>query len=187
MALAAARWVADEDDAGRRDGLQATGRVDEVAGDHPLVRRPDGDRRLARQHARSRLDPRSQRPDRVDELEGGPDRAFRVVFVSRRCAPDRHHRIADELLDRAAISPDHVTRQVEIARQQVTGVLRVAALRQCREPDQVGEQDRDETTFGDRRRGGRLRLVRGGADRWSVTGRMPSHGGQRGRARVMHG
>ena len=100
--------LADEDHAGSGSRLEPGGGVDEVAGDHPLVRGPDGDRRLAGQDAGSRLDAGAQRPDGVDELEGGPDRAFRVVLVSRRGAPDGHDGVADEFLDRAAVPADHI-------------------------------------------------------------------------------
>ena len=41
-------------------------------------------------------------------------------------APDRHHRVADELLHRAAVARDDLPREVEVARQQLADVLRVA-------------------------------------------------------------
>src|SRR5205823_10004029 len=69
-----------------------------------------------------------------------------------------HHRVADELLDGAAVDLDQPAAAVEVAREQLTHVLGVAPLRQRREPDQVGEEDRDEAPFrsrrGDRRRWG---------------------------------
>ena len=90
-------------------------RVDEVARDHALVRRAEGDGRLAGQDAGARLDRRPQGPDGVDELESGPDRALGVVLVGRRRAPHGHDRVADELLDRAAVARDDVAGQVEVA------------------------------------------------------------------------
>ena len=50
------------------------------------------------------LDPRAEGPHGVDQLEGRPDRALRVVLVGDRRAPDGHDRVADELLDRAAVA-----------------------------------------------------------------------------------
>ena len=69
---------------------------------------PMRDGRLAGQDAGSRLDPGAERADGVDELERGPDGALGIVLVCGRGAPDGHHRVADELLDRAAVAADHV-------------------------------------------------------------------------------
>ena len=111
----------------------------------------DGDRRLARQHAGTGAMPGSQRPHRVHQVERRPDRAFGVVLVGDRRTPDGHHRVADELLDRAAVALDDVAGEVEVAGQQLPGLLRVAALRERREADEVGEQDRHEAALGDGR------------------------------------
>ncbi len=72
--------------------------------------------------------------------------------VDRR-APHRHDRVADELLDRAAVAADHLAGEVEVAAERVADVLGVALLGEGREPDEVGEQHRDETSLGDRTRG----------------------------------
>ena len=42
--------------------------------------------------------------DGVDQLERGADRALGVVLAGDRGAPDRHHGVADELLDGAAVA-----------------------------------------------------------------------------------
>ena len=42
--------------------------------------------------------------DRVDELERGPDGPLGVVLARGRRAPDGHDRVADELLDGAAVA-----------------------------------------------------------------------------------
>ena len=60
---------------------------------------------------------RSERLHRVDELEGGADGPFRVVLVGDGRTPDRHDRIADELLDRSPVAADHVASNVEVAGQ----------------------------------------------------------------------
>ena len=76
------------------------------------------------------------------------DCSLGVVLVGRRCAPDRHDGVADELLDRAAIAVDDVARELEVATQELAGVLGVAAL------GQGGEARRDRRT-GSRRGGAR--------------------------------
>ncbi len=144
-----------QDRAGRRGRLEPGRGVDEVARDHALVGGADGHRRLAGQHPRAGGDAGAQRADRVDQVERRPDRALRVVLARHRRAPDRHDRVADELLDRAAVALDDVARQVEVAGQELPRLLRVAALGERREADQVGEQDRHEAALGDRGSGGR--------------------------------
>src|SRR5206468_2118765 len=44
--------------------------------------------------------------------------------------------------------------RVEVAREQLANLFRVARLGERREPDQVGEEDRDEAALGRRRCGG---------------------------------
>ena len=58
---------------------------------------PDRDRRPVRG---------PQAADGVDQVERRPDGPLGVVLVGDRRAPDGHHRVADELLDRAAIATD---------------------------------------------------------------------------------
>src|SRR5579859_2753290 len=67
-----------------------------------------------------------------------------VVLARRGSAPDRHHRVADELLDRSAVAADDEARGVEVAREQVADVLRVARLGERGEADEVGEEDGDD-------------------------------------------
>ena len=94
---------------GGSDRLESRGGVDEVAGDHALVRRADRHGRLAGQDAGAGLDASDPRPaDGVDELEAGADGPLGVVLAGGRRAPDRHDRVADELLDGAAVAADDV-------------------------------------------------------------------------------
>ena len=86
--------------------------------------------------------------DRVHQLQPGPDGPFGVVLPGDRCSPDGHDGVADELLDGAAVALDHVGAEREVAGQDLADVLRVAFLGERREPDEVGEQDRDEATLG---------------------------------------
>ena len=139
---------------GRRDGLESRRGVDQIARDHPLVRRPEGDRRLAGQHAGAQqqlgADLLAERLDRGDEVERAADRALGVVLERGRRAPHRHDRVADELLDGPAVRADDLGRGREVAVQQLTDRLGVARLGQGREADEVGEQDRDEAALGGR-------------------------------------
>ena len=112
--------LADEDLAGSAARLEPAGGVDQVAGDHPLADRADVDGRLAAHHRGPRPQRRAIRTgmdlaDGLDEVEGGPDRALRVVLVGDRRAPGGHHGVADELLDRAAVAADDVAGELEVA------------------------------------------------------------------------
>ena len=147
------RRLADEDRARSGGRLQPARRVDEVAGNHPLADRAEGYGTFPGEDSGAGGDARAEGLDRVDELEGGADRSLGVVFVGDRRAPDRHHRVADELLDGSPVAADHVAGKVEVAGQELPGVLGVALLGERREADQIGEQDGDEPAFGDRRRG----------------------------------
>src|SRR5204862_4142415 len=66
------RRLADEDRAWLGDGLQARGRVDEIAGDHTLVRCPDRDGGLTGEDARPRTDLWARGSDPVHDREGPP-------------------------------------------------------------------------------------------------------------------
>ena len=136
--------LADEHGArlGRR--LDARRGVDEVAGDESLAGGAERHGGLAGEDARACLQPGVERGDGLDEIERGADGALGVVLARGRRAPHRHHRVADELLHGAAVAADDEARGVEVAREQVADVLRVARLRERREADEVGEEDGDD-------------------------------------------
>ena len=98
--------LADEHPVDRRRRLQARPGVDDVAGGHPLA----GLRASSEPHERLAgvdADPHLElvalaRP--VADRERGADSALGVVLVRGRRAEDGHHRIADELLDGAAVA-----------------------------------------------------------------------------------
>jgi hypothetical protein len=161
--------LTDQDGARLGNALESGCGVDEVAGDHALVEGPDCHRGLASEDSRSRLDRRSEGADGVDELERRPDRALGVIFVGDRGTPDGHDRVADELLDRPAVAGDHLGCEVEVAGEQLPCVLGVAALGECREPDEVCEEDGHEAPFGDR------------GSRWRCTERHGTRRRDRGR------
>ena len=102
------RGGVDQDRAGRRRRLHPRGGVDGVAGDHRLALGAHGGRHRAGHHAGPRREARgrdrgSQVGNLGDELHGRPDRTLGVALDGHGSAPDRHHRVADELLDRAAV------------------------------------------------------------------------------------
>ena len=106
MATLVARWTASPTRTApaRRDRLQPRCRVHEVARDHALAGRAERDRRLAGEHAAPGLDPGAEGLHGVDEVEARADRALGVVLVRDRGAPQGHDRVADELLDAAAVA-----------------------------------------------------------------------------------
>ncbi len=148
------RRRADEDGTRLGRGLDARGRVDQVAGDHPLPLGADRDRGLAGQHSRPDGQARIELGHGRDEVESGPHRPFGVVLVRDRRPPDGHHRVADELLDRPAVQRDQPPAGLEVAGEHLPGVLGVAALGRGGEADEIREQHRDELALRGRRRGG---------------------------------
>ena len=68
----------------------------------------------------------AERLDRGDQVERAADRALGVVLEGGRGAPDGHHRVADELLDGAAVRADDLRRGREVAIEQLADRLRVA-------------------------------------------------------------
>ncbi len=147
------RRLADEDGAGRRCRLEPGGGIDDVARNHALVGRADGDRRLPRQDPCPSLDPRAEDMDGADQLQGRPDAPLGVILAGDRRAPHGHDRIADELLDEPPVTSDDLGRDVEVAGEGLADLLAVALLGERRKPYEIGEQDRDEAPLGGRRLG----------------------------------
>ena len=80
---------------------------------------------------------------RIAHFRRCPDRAQRVVLVRGRHAEDRHDRIADELLDRSAVSLDDCPHPLEVANEQRTKRLRIDRLTERGRAGDVAEQDGD--------------------------------------------
>ena len=143
--------VADQDLAGLGGGLQAGGGVHRVAGHAADVRGLGADEHLAGVHA----DPAGESDavvafelvvevlERGAHVGGGADGAQRVVLVELRDAEDGHHRVADELLDRAAVAFERRTHRVEVARHDLAHRLGVEPLAQLGRARHVAEDDRD--------------------------------------------
>jgi len=82
------------------------------------------------------------------QIQGRTNCPLGVVLGGDRSSPHGHHRIADELLYGAAVAGDQGAASVEVAGQQIADLLGVARLRERGEPDQIGEQDKDEAALG---------------------------------------
>ena len=106
------RGLADEDGAGLGHRLEPRGGVHEVAGDDPLRGGADGRGGLAGEDAgpgaEVGVDVGAEGLDGLEQVERRPDRALGVVLVGRRRPPDRHHGVADELLDETAVALDRL-------------------------------------------------------------------------------
>ena len=154
-----ARRLADEHAAGRSGALEAGCGVDDVTGDDALARRAHGHSTLARRDPSPGGKAEPERANPFDKLQRRSHRPFGVILLRNGRAPDRHHGVADELLNGPAMPADHGTRQVDVARERVADLLRVPVLGKRREADEVDEQDRDQAALRDRttrrRRGAR--------------------------------
>ena len=145
--------LADEDAVDRRGRLDPGGGVEHVApgdalallgalavrDDHLAGRDPDpnldlADRILGVERARpsSRI------------VERGADRALGVVLVRDRHAEVRDDRVADVLLDRAAVALELGAEAAVVELEQREHVLRVELLRERGRADEVDEDERVE-------------------------------------------
>jgi hypothetical protein len=147
----AIRGLAEEDLHRRRVLLEAGRRVHGVAGDETMPDAHVAGDDLTGVHARA-----VGQPDTPDALElvvqvgepalhvrRRPDRAEGVVLVQCRQAEDRHHCVANVLLDRAPVTQQRGTHLLEVAVHHLAQRLRVERLAEVRGALQVGEDDRD--------------------------------------------
>jgi hypothetical protein len=85
-----------------------------------------------------------QLADRLDDPQPGPNGPLGIVLVSNRRAEDRHHCVADELLDRAAV-PFELMPQTRVVRADTcANILGVGCFGGGGEADQVAEEDRHD-------------------------------------------
>ena len=152
----AAGGFADEDGPWLGGRLHARRRIDEIARDHALALGADRDGGFPGEDTSAgaklgRADLVAERGDGSDQVERRADGSLRVVLGRGRRAPNGHHCIADELLDRAAVELDQASRCVEVAREELARILGVALPGRRREPDEVGEEDGDEPSLCRRR------------------------------------
>ncbi len=142
------RALADRHAPGTGGALQTGRHVHRVA-DHRVGLAHCARQHLARvdPHAQVEVHPRRQvlvhLRHRVLHAEPGADRALGVVLVSHRCAEDRHHVVADVLVDRAPEARHLASEAHQGPVDERLHRLRVHALRERRVAGQVGEQHRD--------------------------------------------
>ena len=97
---------------------------------------------MHRERARGR--PEFRRDERLD-FERRAHRAQRVVAMGARGAEQRHRRVADVLVDRAAVALDDGVDHAEELLEQRPDLLRVELRRQAGVADQITEHDCDRT------------------------------------------
>ena len=144
----AVRLLRDRDPVHRRRPLQAGSRVDDVARDDPLALLGAGakrDDRLAGVDADAHLEGERgsavvQLLDRLEDAEAGANGALGVVLVRDRRAEDGHHRVPDELLDRAAVALDLLPQARVVRADARADVLGVGGFRGRGEADEVAEE-----------------------------------------------
>ena len=98
-----------------------------------------------------------QRLDRVEDVERRADGALRVVLVGDRHAEVRDDRVADVLLDRAAVALELGAEAAVVELEQREHVLRVELLGERRRADEVDEDERVELALLVRRSARRRR------------------------------
>ena len=146
--------LVDQDGPAVGDPLEPGCGVDEVARDKALVGRPGRDRGLAGHDGGAGSERRAvridaQRGDGAHELERSPDGPLGVVLERPGRAPHGHHRIPDELLERAAVAVDHGPARREVAVLELADLLCIATLGKGGEAHEVGEQHGHDPALGD--------------------------------------
>ena len=89
--------------------------------------------------------------DRAADGERRSNGSLRIVLVRDRRAEQRDHRVADELLDRAAEALQLGSEADVVGREPRSDVLRVHVLGLRGRADDVGEEDRDQLPLLGRR------------------------------------
>ena len=145
--------VVDEDRADRRGGLQARCGVDHVARSHALARLgsgPERDQRLAGGDPDPHLE-LALLGERVADRERGAHGPLGIVLVRDRGAEHRHDRVADELLDGAAV-PLELGAQARVVRLQEPRTSS-GSIRSARAVKPTRSQKRQVTTLRSSRAG----------------------------------
>ena len=172
---------ADENLAGARSLLEALGDVHCVACGERLAGARDD---LPGVDADPHLEPEGR--DGVAHLEGRAYRSQGVVLVDLRDTEDRHRRVADELLHRAAVALEDRAQLRVVAGHELAQDLRVGALTERSRADEVAEDDRDRLALlarcGGRRLGAALGAEPERRVRLEPAGQAGEHAGSLGRS-----
>ena len=131
----AQRRLGEQDLTGLRRLLQPRGDVHGVTRREPLLGARD---HLAAADADPPLD--AELGQGQLHLRRRLQRAHGIVLVHGRQPEDRHHGVADELLDDAAVALDDRLHPLEVAREQRAERLRVERLAERRRADDVAEE-----------------------------------------------
>ena len=91
--------------------------------------------------------------DRRLHLRRGANRTERVVLVRDRDAEHGHDRVADELLDRAAVPLEDDAKILEVAAHACAQRLGIGRLAECGRADEVAEENGDDLALLARRLG----------------------------------
>ncbi len=132
----AQRRLAEQDLAGLGGLLEAGGDVDGITSDERVAAAGDD---FAGVDADPRLEAESS--DGVAKLCRSTKRTERIVLVERRDPEDRHHCVADELLDRAAVPLQCGTGILEVPRLDCPQRLRVEPVARARVAGEIAEED----------------------------------------------
>ena len=82
--------------------------------------------------------------ERSSHVDGGADGSERIVLVQRRQSEHGHDRVADELLDGAAVALERALHRIEVARHHSAEQLGIEPLAEARRPDDIAEDDRHD-------------------------------------------
>ena len=144
--------LADQDLARLGGLLQARGQVDRLAGDQEVAAGARAG------HDQPGVDPDPQVHPHVAPLgqagqarahhDGRPHRPLGIVLVRGRDAEHGHHRVADELLDGAAVGLGRPRELVVEVAQETAQRLGVHAGRKLGRSGQIGEEDGGELALG---------------------------------------
>ena len=123
--------LAHQDGSGIGKGLDSRSSVDEISGDHTLALCAERDRGLAAEDACTGLKLRrshllAECRNGCDQVERCAHSALSIVLLRDRRPPHRHHGIADELLDGAAVERDQPLATIEVAREKLAHLLGIA-------------------------------------------------------------
>ena len=151
VAHVAVRLLADEDVALPGTLLEPSSDIDRVAGCELLVGRTAPDDHLARVDAGACLDanavllrePVVEPLESLSHLQRRPDGPKRIVLVQHRYPEDGDDRVADELLDGAAVTLERCLHRVEVPPHDASERLLVESLPERSGVGDIGEDDRD--------------------------------------------